>query len=754
MKKLARFTPLLFALALSACDKAANEGGDDFSGGPGSKAVTVFDPVAAGGSLAFPFPIDLLFAGFTDPTLNIPNASNQSPVTAANELDGWSTTASLFTDLTGFVDYASVPAGLVIYDTSTSPPTRLVAGTDFTVQPSTAIDGTAPNLPINQKRSRILIEPLKPLKSSTTYVVALTDAVRSLGGEPIVAGDLFRVVRSATPVSQQSEPALTLLSETQKATLEAIRQQLQPAMQLLAATGTPAEKVQIAWPFTTQSATVTLQGLAAAAAARPLTLFPSGRDTSQLGLPLPPVADVYAGQLALPYYSGAPSAEAPTAPLTQFWKADTSKPNLSGRFLGQVPCAAFAGGAPLPAGTARPSASTTVCFPLPLQQSVQTVPVLVTIPKGPMPENGWPVVIFQHGITGNRSQMLPLAPALTQAGFAVIAIDLPLHGIPASDRAAALRVPGTTERSFELDLVNNASSAPGPDGSVDASGTHFINLGSLLTSRDNLRQGVSDLLHLGKSLAPRDGSGNGAVFVIPPGVEGAGTVLPIRFDTTQVRYVGHSLGAIVAGTFLGVNSATGAGVLAMPGGGIARLLDASASFGPRIAAGLRGNGVIEGSDNYETFLRFAQTAVDSGDPLNFATAARAGHPLLMIEVVGDAVVPNCAILGDPLCPATDTLPLSGYLSGTTPLARAMGLDFQPGDNAAFDVPVATPSVLLDAAARHNVVRFAQGDHGSILDPTASPAATAEMQRLTASFLRSDGLCLPIGGACPPAGDNE
>ncbi|MGV2480389.1 UNVERIFIED_CONTAM: hypothetical protein IGO34_26690, partial [Salmonella enterica subsp. enterica serovar Weltevreden] len=103
------------------------------------------------------------------------------------------------------------------------------------------------------------------------------------------------------------------------------------------------------------------------------------------------------------------------------------------------------------------------------------------------------VVIFQHGITGNRSQMLPLSPALTQAGFAVIAIDLPLHGAAATGSEAALRVPGTTERTFDLDLVNNTTSAPGPDGSIDGSGTHFINLASLATSRDNLRQGVSDL---------------------------------------------------------------------------------------------------------------------------------------------------------------------------------------------------------------------------------------------------------------------
>src|SRR3546814_3514032 len=61
----------------------------------------------------------------------------------------------------------------------------------------------------------------------------------------------------------------------------------------------------------------------------------------------------------------------------------------------------------------------------------------------------------------------------------------------------------------------------------------------------------------------------------------------IKFDGANIRYVGHSLGAITMAAFLGVDTDTGAAVLAMPGGGIARLLDGSAAFGPRIAAGDR-----------------------------------------------------------------------------------------------------------------------------------------------------------------------
>ena len=776
----ARLGALALVLALSACDKASNEGGD-FPGGVGEKAVSIFDPLAT--SPQIPFPVDLLFAGFSDPTLNIPNSSvPPNPfIAAANELDGWSTTASLFTDLTGFVDFATVESALTIIDTSTSPPTRLTPGVDFVVQSSTAID-PADGRPISAKRSRILIEPLKPLKPSTTYLVGLSTAARATSGEPILPSDYFRVVRSSTPVSAQTEPVLAILTAPQKATLEAIRQQLVPVMQALAAFGNPADTVAVAWPFTTQSTQLTLQRMAEAAQPSILRLqqapapspAPAGTPltTTMLGLPGAP-AQVYAGLLRLPYYLASAPTPQSTAPLTGFWQADITKPNIAGSFLGRVPCGAFATGADLDEGpgvlTAKPSASTTVCYPLPLKQSDQTVPVLATVPVGTMPPNGWPVVIFQHGITGNRSQVLGLVPALTQAGFAVIAIDLPLHGIRTIDGSiAAFRVPGTTERTLELDVVDNTTGAPRPageanpfapgDGIVDSSGTHFINLSSLLTSRDNLRQGVSDLLVLGKSLVQ-------ATSAVSPGtgfadVEGAAQVT-MKFDTTQVRYVGHSLGAIVASTFLGVNEATGAGVLAMPGGGIAKLLDASASFGPRIAAGLQassGGAISQGNDNYETFLRFAQTVVDSGDPINFAAATATKHPILMIEVVGDAVVPNCALKDNPACPATDVLPISGYLSGTTPLARVMGLTFKPGETSAITIPAAA-DVLLGAAARSNVVRFPQGqaDHSTILTPDngAAPGsdtqfltAFTEMQKQVASFLASNGACLPIGGNCP------
>ncbi|HEX4895002.1 MAG TPA: hypothetical protein VFV11_01565, partial [Solimonas sp.] len=148
---------------------------------------------------------------------------------------------------------------------------------------------------------------------------------------------------------------------------------------------------------------------------------------------------------------------------------------------------------------------------------------------------------------------------------------------------------------------------------------------------------------------------------------------------------------------------------------------------------------------------FAQTLVDSGDPLNYAQAAAANHPLLMFEVVGDGVVPNCAVAGNPACPAIDTLPLSGYLSGSDPLARALGLEFVPGPTQGdgLDVPAAASVTGSPTGpALHAVVRFNQGDHGSILSPAANALVTCEMQRQAAAFVATNGRVLSIAGCAP------
>ncbi|GAC1624311.1 MAG: lipase [Nevskia sp.] len=721
---------------------AACGGGSDGNSAQTFDSLVLFDPVPVNTSASaiIPFPFDGLFAGFSTPTLNIPNPTNIPFVADANRQDGFSTTASLFADITGRIDYATVGPHLLIINSRTGRP--LVEGTDFAVHNSAA---TAPdpltgaNTPISAQRSRLLIDLLKPLAPSTTYLAALTTGIKNSTGGNVIATDIFKVVASATPVSQQTAPILAQYSQAQKDQLEALRaQQTRPAVVALQGAGVDPNSIVLAWTFTTQSTDAALTRLAASVRPGVIRAANTGLTTSAIGGA--GLADIYAGITTVNYYLNTSGGNTHSpAPLTGFWHADPRQPDTSAsaNFLGQVPCGAFATGAVVGGRTLRPSDSTTACFPVldASTASVQTIPTLITAPHGQTrPANGWPVVIFQHGITRNRTDMLAVADGLARAGFVVVAIDLPLHGItdPASpfyrnqlfagSPAAGLM---TGERTFDLDLENNTTMAPGPDGKIDGSGSYSINLNSLITSRDNNRQAVADLLMLTKTVATLDLNGDGTPDI----------------DSTQIRYFGHSLGGIVGGTLLGVDRNIGAAVLANPGGGIAKLLDGSKAFGAVISGGLAAAGVAEGSDNYETFLRFAQTLIDSSDPINYAAAARANHPIQLIEVVNDLVVPNSVVAG-PASATQDRVVEPGRLSGTDPLIAAMGLNIL----GPITTPVTTPNIQTGASLGI-AVRFAQGEHGSVLDPKNFPSVTQEMQSEAAQFLASGGRCLPIGGRC-------
>ncbi len=163
------------------------------------------------------------------------------------------------------------------------------------------------------------------------------------------------------------------------------------------------------------------------------------------------------------------------------------------------------------------------------------------------PTAGWPVAIVQHGITGNRAQALAMADAYADACFIVVAMDLPLHGIVQGDPTfgalycspALPQCIGATERTFNVDLVNNTTGVAPGDGKVDASGTHMINLTSPATGRDNLRQAEADLIQLTKSIPG---------LAIAPGTPAPAG--PVGVDPTRISFVGQSLGGIVGGSHI------------------------------------------------------------------------------------------------------------------------------------------------------------------------------------------------------------
>jgi dienelactone hydrolase len=370
---------------------------------------------------------------------------------------------------------------------------------------------------------------------------------------------------------------------------------------------------------------------------------------------------------------------------------------------------------------------------VPVVKSTETIPLILTTPKlggacgNTVPVDGWPVVIFQHGITRNRGDVLGVADSLAQACMAAVAIDIPMHGIAGTETngTADFRVPGL-ERHFDLDLVTQDAdgniTAAVPDGFIDASGTHFVNLKNLLNTRDNLRQAVSDL------------------FVLVDAIEeGAVTDGANPLDATRIYYYGYSLGSIAGTVFIAMEPNVRDSVLVFGGVGVAKILDGSFELGPSLSAGLAANGVIKGSADYETFLGAAQTVFDSGDAVNFSSLATASRGILFHEMVGgnsspsDQTVPNTVPDGND---TTGTVPAP--LAGTEPQLALMGLtQVNATISGAVDLKVVT--------------KFNSGYHGSLLDngllpisdPLADPVVTTEIQTQAATFFATDGQTLLV-----------
>lgn len=736
---------ITLALALSSVLVAACGGGGGGSpttnpptnpgGGPITGVLTArFDPTAS----VLPSAINLAFQGTTDLTLNPPVADPNNfgdPAVAVSALDGFGTITPITTTFNATPAANTLVPGQTVrvFEVTLSGPGGAVTGITRELTPQAEFV-VAP-VATDAAGRTIAVVPTTPLKERSNYLIALTTGIRDAQGNAATADQTYFLTKGTSALCVNGQSTVPTLTSAQACALEPLRQLTNAQELAMQAAGLPRDQVVLSWTVTTQSMTPTLASVRAASQAGGATsLFPSGLNTGALGLP--PIADIIVGSIELPYYlrtdqqagyfGGLPG------PLAGFWRAPA---------CGTVPsCAGVL-------GPNNPSTNLTFVNPMPAVQSTVKVPMLVTVPNNqPMPAAGWPVVIYQHGITRNRGDALALSTTMAQLGYAVVAIDLPLHGVTPSDFNPALNpaanpalaqlyapagvnpvlFPGMRERTFDVDYVNNATGASGPDGIIDTSGTHFINLGSLLSSRDNLRQGIADLFVLRASLTNMVIAGTGQ-----------------RFDAGRVAFVGQSLGGIVGGGFASYEPNVPVFALSVPGGGIAQLLNGSATFGPRIRAGLAASaGLQPGTPDFDRFFGAAQTVIDGADPVNLVrnSSIFGGKRVLLHEVVGgatlsggvvnlpDQVVPN-AVAGAPL-------------SGTEPLIRVMGLS-----------PV-TASIAPSANPVRGATRFIRGEHGSLLSPARSgihpPAdpvgfldVTTEMQGQVASFIFSQGAAVQV-----------
>lgn len=364
------------------------------------------------------------------------------------------------------------------------------------------------------------------------------------------------------------------------------------------------------------------------------------------------------------------------------------------------------------------------------------VPFVLITPAAPTGK----VVIFQHGITGRKEQVVAVAGALTGAGYTVIAIDLPLHG--------GLAVP-----------THTAGAVWGQD---------FMAVGAPLATRSNIQQAAFNLNRL--ELTMKTGGLIGVAGITAP--------------PSEIKYVGISLGSIVGAYYLAGNatlSTTGVpysqatlnsdmkGFLSVPGGRLAYLLMDSPVFSPSINAGLAAKGIAAGTPAYNQFFQVTQSIVDTVDPATMTTPLAAGLPSRLSGRIaaqeatgGDLVIPNAntryfgnalggrEVLGAPgakIAPGFKQLGYGGSASPRIPAPFIYTLDSAgaPAPKVDFAAASATATAPVEGYFQFDQTGVS---HGFLLDPTGSATATGLAQKQMIYFLKAGIVVDPSASGLP------
>lgn len=678
-------------MLLGGCNGDKNTHLQDSLGGNDVDAriagFAVFNPTTG----EIPYPNNILFAPNSSSTndydggvtLNIPYEPTDADANVKrqlNALTGFSTTSPITAPITAELDPSSVPGGVQLYKVNIDPSTGAV--TDINATLAFGVDYVA-----QQSGDKLAIVPLKPLAPLTNYMAVMTNALTDAKGRVLAPDYATALTLGPNPV----EPGT--LDPATAAALEAIRQGNRAMLTALAAAGKdPSGTVQI-WTFRTQAIGAVQTAIAAAAKAdggAALTLQDTGITTkalfAQLGMDtslMTGSAEIYAGLLSdIPQYMPQGSAEDPT-------------PVLMGEFTYSAPFT-------------------------PQIQAHVTIPAVATAPGAASgcnePAAGWPVIIYQHGITRSRTDLFVFGETLAAKCYVGVAIDLPLHGVTESNTSINPFYAGALERTFNVDLVTEepygSVTAYAPDGVIDSTGINFMNLANVTTTRDNLHQTTSDLLELTNAIGKTTG---------------------LNLDASRISFLSHSLGNIASIGYLNQVDVLSSAVMMMPGQQLIPFLVASSVFGPDINAGLAAYGIMPGTAEYSAFLLSAQTLIDDADPANCSPCIGAKPlPILEMQAIGDGTEGS----GDQHIPAT--VP-GAPLSGGNPF-----IAFTGAADLNVSQLVTTPyGEMYFPQSTKTVTRVTAGEHRSPLDPQYSFQAFMEYHTELISFIDSNGTAILV-----------
>ncbi|SFD25511.1 VolA/Pla-1 family phospholipase [Pseudoalteromonas denitrificans] len=749
------------------------------------------------------------------------------PQTSLGGLDGWSTQSPFVIELdfpqNVSLDAASLqtPGSVRIFEVvmgaSLTDETCSTVPAGIACKPVKELEfGPTKDFVAKASGNNIAVVPMKPLTGGASYIYVLTKGVKDSEGRSVTPSSSYSLV-------SQDITTLPLVTDAQLALQAAVNSYEGVVTALGSVT---KDEIIYSAAMTIQSVGTSLSTVKGIMAANlqlnqdavPKVVMNDGPDMTVADFfalggmqdinPIFTAINYHQGKIALPIYNQQPVVDlAVLETLEGSQRAGYLQASLNNsRWKGMCDNAVTVAGYKSAVGDAYPSdpisQSDGVCAALsdgklrdlgldrekhltkynkiPKMQSMSNVDVIMTTPDSDltllnfvrsqrklppmaMPETGWPVVIYQHGITRDKKDVLALTAALSLQGFATIAIDHPMHGSRGID--------------FDDDGIDELNATDGQGGSV----LHYMNLSSLLVARDNMRQSAADLLALRMGLN----------FINLTNAN-----FP-NINSLDVSFVGQSLGSVVAPMFLThsnqslgnaqvdamfkVNTAS----LSSGGGGVASFLFESDEFGPSIQATvLSAAGIAESAEYiafvqsvpqnciqfaadpsafaacaytefmislqqqgevtklaniqsvFSKFIFAAQTGLDGADSTNYAASLKAtGTPIRLSFVVGDGIEGGNK-KDTVIPPYTSINPLAGPLV----LANLLGME-SVTETQVTEQPTSW------------VAKFLKGHHGSLLSAAPrlgagateeeSMRANAEMQLQMSMYLATRGKMLYI-----------
>ncbi len=644
--------------------------------------TVLFDPATPATG---PFPTDYLTvadpAQRTGLRVNLPQPDCSVPMTSClefamlNELDGFSTRARATVRFSGPVDTSTLGEGI------------------FFVAQKGGVPITVDQMVFDPSTNTAYAKPSSALEQGARYALIVTNAVKDAAGDPVVADPAFQAC-----MADKSGDYCTAMAQALSAS----------------STGTiiPVSTVGFvvaASIFTTMSTTAWIENARAALDAVPpaVTLL-----APQSSFHIPDLA-----RITLHEQTG----DNPV----QFTNISLPLPGALLAGLDRLVIGSFQSPNFLQGDSTIALNPTSEQVPAPPQQNQIYFNLL--LPSAPKPANGYPVVIFGHGLGDSRfGGPTAVSATLARAGFATIAINAVGHGF------------GPLSTVTFTDTSGNSTTVPAGGRSVDlnADGTIGADEGCVLTfpmgygTRDCFRQTVIDLMQLTR-----------AISGIPD------------LDPGHIYYGGQSLGAMYGTIFTAVEPAVRAAVLNVGGGtevDIARESPAYRGDSTQILA-LRTPPLLNAGKGYNedyplpaqpvrvVTVKGAMAIQDLferlewlgmiGDPMGFAPNLRSGaRPVLVQFARADRTMPN---------PATTNLIRAAGLQASTweyrhDLARAKdkNLPLDPHPYLVFFVSLDGSTIQLPGAdglaisldAQQQIAGFFAADGAKVPDPNGLSAA--------------------------------